>query len=251
MHYAHFGWIGFNRSSDWGTYAALASPYELARNIGLIIWRLLDFGRVTLWLLVLVLLWHMRKRVPVGIKELLILLLVPLLTLGSILVWFTNPIAHRYWLVVYVFLGFLSARLLLEVKSTALRWSVLALMVVSLVSGHFWIYPQRIAKGWDATMAHLPYYQLRKDMLLYLDQQQIPWQAVGTDFPNVAPPSKTDLSSEARMLAPKDLATQSYILYSNVFNGFTDQELDALASNWTVEKELRKGQVYMRLYKRK
>ncbi|WP_157600605.1 hypothetical protein [Rufibacter sp. DG15C] len=252
LHYQEFGWIGFNRSSDWGAYAAVVDPMGFARNIGLIIWRLLDFGRVLLWLTVFVLLWQGRKHLSKEVKELILLLLVPLLTVSMVLVWFTNPIAHRYWLVVYVFLGLLTARLLLEVQSKPVRFSVVGLLVASLLSGHFWVYPQRVAKGWDATLAHLPYYELKKEMLTYLDQQRIPWQQVGTDFPNLASLASTDLTNDTRTLANKDLTRQSYILYSNVFNDFTDQELEALASDdWTVVKEVRQGQVYMQLFKRK
>jgi hypothetical protein len=251
LHYQEFGWIGFNKSSDWGTYATVVDTVGFTRNLGLIFWRLLDFGRVMLWLTVCVLLWQTRKHLSKEVKELVLLLIVPLLTLTTVLVWFTNPIAHRYWLVVYVFLGLLTARLLLEVQNKTVRFAVVGLLVVSLLSGHFWVYPQRVAKGWDATLAHLPYYELRKEMLLYLDQQHIPWQQVGTDFPNLASLASTDLTNDKRALANKDLTRQSYILYSNVFNGFTDQELEMLASDWKVVKEIQQGQVYMQLYQKK
>ncbi|QHL88124.1 hypothetical protein GU926_12050 [Nibribacter ruber] len=252
LHFQHFGWVGFNRGSDWGAYATMVNLTGFFRNIGILIWRLIDFGRILLWITALVLLWQMRRKLPLDVKELILLLLVPFLTLGLILVWFTNPIAHRYWLVVYVFLGLLTARLLLLLKNPQPRWGVTALLALSLVSGHFWVYPQRIAKGWDATLAHLPYYELRKEMLHYLNQRQIPWQQVGSDFPNLASPAATDLTTDTRTLAPKDLSTQTYILYSNVFNGFTDQELASLNSDgWQVIKELRRGQVYMRLYQKK
>ena len=251
LHYQEFGWIGFNKSSDWGTYATTVSPYSFFRNIGILLWRLADFGRVMVWMVVLLLLWKSRKSLSPEVKELLLFLVVPLCTLALVLVWFTNPIAHRYWLVVYVFLGLLVARVLVEMKSNTARVGVLAGLVLSLISGHFWVYPQRIAKGWDATLAHMPYYELRKDMLAYLDHNRIPWRQVGTDFPNLASPASTDLTQDTRTLAVKDLRRQTYILYSNVFNGFTDAELDALEKEWVVVKELRKGQVYMQLYKRR
>ncbi|MGV3541422.1 MAG: hypothetical protein ACO1OQ_16520 [Rufibacter sp.] len=249
-HYHHFGWIGFNRSSDWGTYSTLVTPFGFLRNLGLIAWRLLDFGRVALWLTAAILLWRFRKNIPWQAQQLLIMLLVPLLTLSCILVWFTNPIAHRYWLVVYVLLGLLTAFLLSQLTSQRLRGAMLGLLVLFLLSGHFWIYPATVAKGWDATLAHLPYFKLRQQMLHYLDQQQIPWHQVGSDFPNLAAPADTDLNHDPRTFPAKDLARQHYILHSNVFNGFTDQELRELEQDWQVQHEVRRGSVFFRLYRR-
>ncbi|WP_205501242.1 hypothetical protein [Rufibacter psychrotolerans] len=251
LHYQHFGWVGYSRSSDWGAYAGLVSPTGFLRNLGLIAWRLLDYGRVALWLTAGWLVWQGRRGLSPATRELLLLLLVPLLTLGAVLVWFANPIGHRYWLVVYVLLGLLTAHLLLHVGSQPLRLTVYAFLLTSLVSGHFWLYPQKVAKGWDATLAHLPYFSLRHQMMDYLDHRQIPWQQVGSDFPNLAAPADTDLTQDRRQFAPKDLAAQSYIFYSNVFNGFTDQELEALEKDWVVLHELKQGQVVIRLYQKK
>ncbi|GGK89349.1 hypothetical protein ACD591_18455 [Rufibacter glacialis] len=250
LHYQHFGWVGFSRSSAWGSYAAWASPVEILRNLVLICWRLLDFGRVSLWLTAGVLLWTSRKNLTLSTRQLLILLLVPLAVLSLVLVWFTNPIGHRYWLVVYVALGLLVAHLVQQI-SRPRRLLVVLVLVGSLASGHFWVYPEKIAKGWDASLAHLPYFKLRHQMLSYLDQQKIPWQEVGSDFPNLASPAETDLTADHRRFPAKDLKTQRYIFYSNVFNGFTDQELTALQQEWVVVQELKEGLVYVRLYGKK
>ncbi|WP_460893716.1 hypothetical protein [Rufibacter soli] len=252
LHYRHFGWIGFSRSSDWGAYSTFVTTPEFLRNLGLIAWRLLDFGRVALWLSCGALLVLSARNLTKATKELLLLLAVPLVTLSAVLVWFTNPIGHRYWLVEFVLLGLLTAHLLqVTVKRKDIRAGIYALLVASLVSGHFWLYPQRVAKGWDATLAHLPYFELRQQMLTYLDQHKIPWQEVGSDFPNLAAPADTDLNQDHRTFPAKNLTTQSYILYSNVFNGFTDDELEDLQERWVVVKEVRDGQVYMRLYQKK
>ncbi|NLX71778.1 MAG: hypothetical protein GXY94_00535 [Bacteroidales bacterium] len=36
------------------------------------------------------------------------------------------------------------------------------LLLLMFAGAHFWIYPDRIAKAWDATLAHQPYYALRE-----------------------------------------------------------------------------------------
>ncbi|WP_148041243.1 hypothetical protein [Rufibacter immobilis] len=248
LHYWHYGWVGFSRTSDWGEYAAFVSPTGFLRNVGLIGWRLLDFGRIALWFTAAVLLWHYRKHLSSSTQQLLVLLLVPLITQSLVLVWFTNPIAHRYWLIIYVLLGILTTHLLEQMVRLRVKQAIYLVLVVSLLSGHFWLYPPKIAKGWDATLAHWPYFELRREMLAYLDQRQIKWSQVGSDFPNLAAPADTDLASDRRQLSAKDFATQPYILYSNVLNSFTDQELEALQRHWVVVHELSSGQVFMRLY---
>ncbi|WP_181309004.1 hypothetical protein [Rufibacter sp. XAAS-G3-1] len=251
LHYQHFGWIGYAPSSDWGAYSAVVTVQGFVRNLFLIGWRLVDFGRIALWGTAGILWWRFRGHFPKKTKELLLLLLVPLVTLSCVLVWFANPIGHRYWLVVYVLLGLLTTHLLSLISSQKLRLTIYCTLVASLASGHFWVYPERVATGWDASLAHLPYFTLRHQMMTYLDQQQIPWQAVGSNFPNLASPAETELNNDHRRFQAKNLSTQAYILYSNVFNGFTDQELEELHQRWLVVHELRKGQVYLRLYRRK
>ncbi len=250
LHYRHFGWIGYAPSSAWSSYSALVSLKGFGLNLVFLAWRLLDFGRIALWVTAGILLWRFKARFPKEAPKLLILLLVPLVTLSGVLVWFTNPIGHRYWLVVYVLLGLLTAHLLAQTPNLKLRRTLYVVLAVSLVSGHFWVYPERIAKGWDATLAHLPYFTLRQEMMTYLDQHQIDWQQVGSDFPNLAPPAATDLTHDQRHFPAKDLRRHTYILYSNVFNGFTDQELAELQRHWITVHEVRKGQVYLRLYRK-
>ena len=45
-----------------------------------------------------------------------------------------------------------------------------------------------------------------------------------------------------------DLAKNNYILYSNVMNDFSDEELVELEENWNVIKEMRAGGLCFVLY---
>ena len=72
---------------------------------------------------------------------------------------------------------------------------------------------------------------------------------IGTDFPNVATLEDIDLNNNTCHFPEKDLATQPYIFYSNIFNNFTDSELKELKTKWEVIKEYKKMQVKVILYK--
>ena len=67
---------------------------------------------------------------------------------------------------------------------------------MGLLSGNFWVYPQPISTGWDSTLAHLPYYKLRNEMLQYIDNQGIKCSDVGTAFPNWRPSKLVDLTPD-------------------------------------------------------
>jgi len=128
---------------------------------------------------------------------------------------------------------------------------IYVIALAGLISGNFWIYPDHIAKGWDSTLAHLPYYKIRSEMIQYIVKQKIPFDQVGTEFPNTATFENIDLNGSMKFFPEKNMKTNPYIFYSNIFNDFSDQELIDLKTNWNVLKKIKRCGVYGILYKRK
>jgi hypothetical protein len=58
------------------------------------------------------------------------------------------------------------------------------------------------------------------------------------------------LNEDNRSFQRADLDNHSYVFYSNIFNMFTDEEIDELKNNWKVEKEFRCLQVVVTLYRK-
>lgn len=253
LHYQHFGWIGYNPQSSWGEYSKFAGFSGMARNLAIIAWRMLDFGRVALWLVFIfsaVSFFRRNPKLPAELSRLFTLFVVPFFGFSLVFLPFNNPIGHRYYLVPFLLFALLVYYLLLQLQSRKLRRILYTFMLLSLASGHFWVYPEGIAKGWDASLAHLPYFELRKEALQYLDKNHIPREQVGSDYPNLSPESQTDLTTDNRRLKSKDLATDQFVLYSNVFNSFTDEEIAALKTNWQPVESWKRGQVFLFLYRR-
>ena len=48
--YLHLGWIGYHDNSPWAESFASVDLKDFTKNIGILGWRLLDFGRCFLWL---------------------------------------------------------------------------------------------------------------------------------------------------------------------------------------------------------
>ena len=75
--------------------------------------------------------------------------------------------------------------LLCHIPNRFFRRFTYGFMLLGLLTGHFWIYPDPVAKGWDATLAHVPYFGLRREAITYLDNKGIPLETVGSDYPNL------------------------------------------------------------------
>lgn len=256
LHYLHTGWIGVNPDPNWSwhTGSQFAGFTGILRNIGLLIWRMIDFGRIAVWLvlgLILAAYYFRKQKLPPQTWQLVSFFLPPLLIFSLVLLPYTNPVGHRYYLVVYLFVALLTFYLLVQIRGNFPRKAAFGFMLLVLLTGHFWVYPDKVAKGWDASLAHLPYFELRRNAIDFLDKTGISVSETGSDFPNLYPIGIADLSTDTRSFKAKDLQTDRYVLYSNVFNGFTDEELLALQTEWEPIKIWKKRQVKVIVYKRK
>lgn len=249
-HYLEKGWIGYHAGSEWAPSFARVGLGGLLKN-GLVLgWRLADYGMVFSWVALGLVIWrkpttfrHPKVQSALWLAGISLVLLTPTFLLYSGLQ------QHRY------LLPLLLAALLLAFSAIAQSsWNriwkdrLFALLFTGLLTGHFWVYPDHIAQSWDTTLAHLPYYRLKDQMIAYLDEQGIPLETVGAAFPETGPQYFKDLSGRASGFAPKDLSKQRYILYSNVMNDFSDGELEQLQSGWTVLKQLERGGVELVLF---
>jgi hypothetical protein len=163
---------------------------------------------------------------------------------------YKNFIGHRYLLTVIIPVAICSGYWILKYS----RFPKILFAVVAgiVVSGYFWIYPDRIAQGWDATPAHWSFYKVRKEMLSYLSEKSIPVDRVGSYFPNIASFKYIDLSPEDLSFSEANIGSDDYILFSNVFNVPDEIQDDLLIhEKWNCLHKIKKRGVYMILYQRR
>jgi len=253
-HYSQTDWLISTPEEAWSGHRTFVSLPEVFRNAGILGWRLLDFGRIGIWLALLAGLVGVNFKTLLHdekIRDLVLFILSFLIAFAPAFLLISNPIAHRYLMPLYFIIALLAAYLLNAKYGhhRLLKWGMLLVILIQ-VSGHTWVYPRKIAQGWDASYAYLPYFKLREQMIQYIDSQAIPWEEVGTEFPNIGPMKYIDLNDEEAGFVAKDLDQQSYILYSNVFNDFSDEELDRLEKEWRVEQRFDKKGIEMVLYRK-
>lgn len=253
-HYQQKGWIGYHTASPWADSFNHVDFQGFIRNVIVLGWRVVDFGRLGIWVVIgfiLTVSLYANKSIVKAITSLpdsgiARYALITGCVLGIPLLMYTGLLGHRYLLPFYLLVGLWAS--IVSFKTYIAKWAF-PVMLVTLLSGHFWVYPDNIAKGWDSSLAHWPYFELKKQALSFIEQESISVDSVGAVFPCDKPFDVTDLGQDTRKFASKNLEKNEYVLYGNVFNDFTDAEASAL-STWTVQKEWKNGQVWLILLKR-
>lgn len=253
FHYIKTGWLGHHEDSSWAESFAYVDFGGGVRNTAVYIWRLLDFGRVFLWagIILILILGPLSWKDP-KVKKLLCIIGLLTLIITPVLLIHKGLVLHRYLLPILLLLSVLFWYMLFssDLSKNVRQW-IWSLVLIGMFTGNFWVYQKHISQGWDSTLGHLPYYSLRNQMINYLNTENINLQTVGTAFPNIGNLKNFDPSSSDDGFKKYDLKEDQYIFYSNIYNDFTDQELEALSSStWKEEKHLQYFPVCVILYKR-
>ena len=259
-HYYATGWIGYHPNSPWAGSFEQVGISGFIKNIGLLGWRFLDFGRVFLigclfWLLLKTIglkkLGTSSKESLLKIKSLLVLIIVLALLLTPSLLLHKGLMSHRYLLPITLSITLFFYHLCVAfVVQKKIRQLFIGLTFLGLLTGNLWIYPKQVAQGWDATLAHLPYYDLRNQMVDYIHEKGIPVSEVGTVFPNIGPLEAYDLKGQTDGFVKKDFSKNKYFFYSVVYNDVSDGELQELENNWIILKEFNAFRISVILYKK-
>ena len=179
------------------------------------------------------------------------LLLCTLGVLALVCLPLNNSFGPRYFILQYIFISLIIGGIIFHLLKRKQAIILCLFLSLGLWSGHFIVYPERVSMGWDATLAHLPYYQLRKDALKYLDENNIPVHETISFFPTYTRAKYIEINNEERTFCPAEkIENANYLLHSNISNS-SDKFLDELTENWVVQKEFRKRGVFIRVYHKK
>lgn len=266
VHYQAVGWLLTPPPETYGAHRKLVGVTDVLRNLGIVGWRFLDFGRIAVWLILLgtiiagsrsgrgiKILWQEQT----DSRKLLVMFLAPAAFLTLLFIPFSNPIGMRYFLVCYLIL-MLGVTWLVG-QSIAEKWQkwVLGLMGLVLVSGHFWVYPDQIAKSWDSSLAHIPWFVMDHLPESEILEKEAAEMVLCTDFPMLAPlkysyvTDKPGLNWQDVKEIPS-LTDCDCVLWSNISNGFEGESRKILQDRSLFEERLstQSVQVKMTIYQR-
>jgi hypothetical protein len=248
-HYQLTGWIGFHNDSPWASSFQSVGIQQIIKNLGLMIWRFADFGRITVWLLCIgFAIYQFRKKERLQPPQAFLLFLFSYLFLvyAANTLFADGLVGHRYYMPLYL-VSLLLCLQWAHVYFTKYANYFSILIATSFIIGAHYIYPSKIAMGWDATPAHKPYYTLRMEAIAYLEKNNIPINNVAAGFPCLDSREYLELNGDTSRFQSYHLKNTDYLLWSNIFN-YPDELQDSLSNKELVfEKEV--DGVYMKIVK--
>ncbi len=247
IHYQSKGWVGYHENSPWAGSFAKTGFMGFIYNIFIFGWRLIDFGRVIWWIILIFFVPFILKRLKSDkkLQSLVFLTFIFLLIFPVNMLIHKYLTQHRYFLPVYLIIA-LTISYILYLKININR--IAPFILVALLAGNLIVYPDKIAQGWDATLAHLPYYKMRKNVIQFMNGNRIGISNTKCWFPNLSPANIIDLSNDTTRFTDKKLSSCPYCLYSNIYNDIDDNEYDEVMT-WDLVYKQEKAGIKMLLFK--
>ena len=246
------GWF-FDSSSGTGHYAKPTSFMRILKHVAEFGLRSIENGRIIIWIFgvcVAVKTFKQKKVVAPEIKALVLMFL----SLNGLYVIFIvisqMPFPSRYFMPQFFLLTLLSLYGIIYIFDVRREKLFFIVILLFELTGHLWIYPEKIAKAWDGTLAHIPYYELREDCLKYIEGKGIDYRDVSAGFCLYGDRRLIDLQERRQVIASGD--KRKYFIYSNISN-VDDSFADSLRNQyyWIPLKRFDKGFVSIVVYKRK
>jgi len=246
-HYLSKGWIFTHSDSPWAGTNDFVDIKSFFFNLIVISHRYMDFGRVGIMMFIaIMLLFRYNYFKDSNIKELLLLAISSVLIIIIVSLSIVNPMGHRYFIASFIAFNLIAYLLLIKLKIRKILYPVL---LTILISGNLWIYPETISQGWDSSLAGLPYFDLRREAINYLDTHHIRVKEVGTFFPNATSISNIDINNDDREFSYFN-DSLNYVLYSNVYN-LSDEEYDTLNKEYYSLKIFKCNKIHVSILQKK
>jgi len=240
-HYFQKGWLVQHPDSSWAPSFASVGVVGMLKNLLRILWRLMDFGMIAVYVLIL----SKLRFLPILKDRLLWLGLSLFVILAVLTVPYVGLVNHRYFLPIQIVALVLGTQLL---RAYNKRWLTVGVLIF-LFLGNFWIYPQSISQGWDSTFAHQAFYKMENELYQEIQDLGIDPSDVGTAFPIRSEQKYISLDENRKSYKQFDLSKDTYILYSNVMNEFNGLSKENVFMKAEVLYSTKKRGVEMVLYK--
>jgi 4-amino-4-deoxy-L-arabinose transferase-like glycosyltransferase len=244
------GWF-FSNTTENIHYSLPGGIGRILKHLAEFILRSVENGRIIIWIIGCYVAFIFVKRKTKGSPEFKTLLFFFLLLTGLyiIFVFITQmPFSSRYFMPQFFLLTLLAFMGL----STLLNKNNLKIALVVVLcfelTGNLWIYPDKIAKSWDCTLAHLPFYELRKECFNYIDQQKLDYHQISAGFCLYGNRGFIELKNEGKIIGTE--TNNKYFIDSNISNVEDTFAADLKnKQHWVPVKTFKKFPVYITIYR--
>ncbi|MGJ8744584.1 hypothetical protein [Polaribacter sp.] len=240
------GWLQTHPESPWTSLWHFADFNYFIRNLIVLVWRYLDFGRIFIMLFIVISFFVFGKKIVQSKKnkQLILLSISAVIFIILTIISVTNSVGIRYFIVSYICFNLFAFLILNEFYTS--KKVIYTLLFIGLVSGNLWIYPKTLSQGWRATLGHVPYHSLRLKAIDYLNSEKINVENVGSFFPNYTTLDLIDFSGDQRSFAEFN-GKNNYVFYASVYN-LTDEELNILENKYTILKQFNNFNITIIIY---
>ncbi|MFV0392609.1 MAG: hypothetical protein ACK5KP_12145 [Paludibacteraceae bacterium] len=254
----YFGYYLFVANwSFWGTghadntYTTFSDVKLVLKHFGELVVRIAENGRFYLYFVAIALILISSKKQWNLVIRTNLLMLVLLICLYVFFVVVTKmPFIDRYFMPHYLTATLLVFLLIKEINLSRVKVNIIAgIALILQITGNFWIYPDKIIKVWDGTLAHIPFYELRKECFDYIDDQNLNYEDVSGGFCLFDDRGFVELTNNGKFVHD-NFIDSPYFIYSNV-SPLSDEMIDDFTNpeKWTPVKEFKKGFVKIILLK--
>ncbi len=254
------GWTGYHAASSWAPAFEAVHGLALVKNVLVLGWRWLDFGRIFEWCMLAFLVrkfWRRKINAPdstwLPMDKNLLLLLACVILLGSpSAILYHNLSAHRYFLAGFLILHLLVFQCIAKINlAENLKPWLFTALILGMATGNLWIYPRGISMDWDSTLAHQPYPRLRAEAVAFLETQKVDFSTIGSAFPNLNTGENLYLNGDERIFAELDWERNAYIFASNIYNDLSAADYERLQRDWTLLYRQAQAGVWIEIYRRR
>ncbi|WP_179334783.1 hypothetical protein [Winogradskyella costae] len=251
--YEKLGWFLISQNENYNAHRQSVGVKQVLINSIVYVKSFLEYGRfiVVVFLLPLLIKYVKDKADrSVEIDRVAIAFFVFAFVFFLGMVPFSNPFGDRYFMVCYLLATILLVNLITHynVAKKSLMYVVIGVM---FLTGHFWIYPATLSQSWDSSLAYLSSYKVEAKMERYIDSLGIAPSEIGTRILlNEREFSEFKNIQDADRYAKFNIATNQFILLSNIDNQTKDEELNEIMNNWKLVKRYSQLGVFMSLYKK-
>ncbi len=244
-----------NSLSNLNAHEQLISVSMMFRQFAFIVWKIADFGRVSLCLCFIIgmIYFYKTKNNLKEFKTILLIIFIPTLITIVFIIPFSNPISHRYFMFTYLLLIIGVCFILQQIKNKKIIYSLVFIFSVFSVSGNLWLYPEQLGNGWDSSLKVIPYFHLKDEMDKFIIDNKIDVAQIGTQYPLIADKKYSHLAETSFYYTNvwSGPITYNYFLFTNVINSDITDQIEKVKTDWQLVKSFSSGEVYVNLYKKK
>lgn len=242
------GWFFANNSENasWAGLGEIVGLKDFFVNCIILGRWFLDFGRIFLWIPMIYIIAKYRTQIKGSdkLKSLIILFSCVFVVMCCVTLTISNPFGPRYFILHYTIFALILSILIIKNIDKRFIKPIFLILIALLLSGNLWIYPEKIAQGWDSSMAHLPYYNLRNQTIQFLEDEDIDFKDVGVGSPMTNQFRYTSVNDDIRRFSNINPDSNQWLIYSNISN-LEDPMIIKVKKEYKLVKRFSKYGVFM------